>query len=195
MLADIDSDGQIEILVTLSNSDTGARLAAFELDGTSAGESEPIGQGNRWRNQLAAGAFGPNGEVEIVDVRTPHIGGIVQSFQQVQSEETGPSLVQVAASDPRYTSHVIRARNLSMGIAIDADRDDFPDVVVATADRGAIVAMTRTSDLDAELQGWDIIGERSLQSALTSNIATQEQSPGRALIAVSDGNMLRIWGG
>lgn len=195
LLADIDSDGQIEILVTLSNSDTGARLAAFELDGTSAGESEPIGQGNRWRNQLAAGAFGPNGEVEIVDVRTPHIGGIVQSFQQVQSEETGPSLVQVAASDPRYTSHVIRARNLSMGIAIDADRDDFPDVVVATADRGAIVAMTRTSDLDAELQGWDIIGERSLQSALTSNIATQEQSPGRALIAVSDGNMLRIWGG
>ena len=194
MLADIDRDGQIEIIVTLSNSEVGARLAAFELDGTSAGESAPIGQGNRWRNQLAVGAFGPRGEVEIIDVRTPHIGGTVQAFQQVQDEETGPSLVQVAASDPRYTSHVIRTRNLSMGIAVDADLNDFPDVLVATANRDAIVAMTRTSDLNAELQGWNIIGERPLDNGLTSNIATQEQSPGRALVAVSDGDTLRIWG-
>ena len=119
----------------------------------------------------------------------------MQAFQQVQDEEAGPSLVQVAASDARYTSHVIRTRNLSMGIAIDADLNDFPDVLVATANRDAIVAMTRTSDLDAELQGWNILGERPLENVLTSNIATQEQSPGRALVAVSDGATLRIWGG
>ncbi len=193
MLVDIDSDGLMEILVTISNSDAGARLAAFELDGTSAGESEPIGQGNRWRNQLAAGAFGPEGEVEIIDVRTPHIGGTVQAFRQVVSEEGEISLVQVAASDPNYTSHVIGARNLSMGIALDLDTDTFPDVLVATANRGAIVAMTRTDDLDAALQGWSIIGERELTFGLTSNIATQEPSSGRAAVAVADGTTLRIW--
>ena len=193
MLADIDSDGQTEIIVTLSNASRGARLAAFELDGTSAGESEPIGQGNRWRNQLAAGAFGPNGEVEIIDVRTPHIGGTVQAFRQVVDEDGNPSLIQVAASDPNYTSHVIGTRNLSMGIALNVDADSFPDVVVATADRSAIVAMTRTDDLDAALQGWNIVGERQLTNSLTSNIATQPISTGRSAIAVADGAMLRIW--
>ena len=193
LIVDIDSDGQMEILVTLSNSEVGARLAAFELDGTSSGESEPIGRGNRWRNQLAVGAFGPSGEVEVIDVRTPHIGGTVQAFRQIIDEENGPSLVQVAASDPNYTSHVIGARNLSMGIALDLDADTFPDVLVATANRGAIVAMTRTDDLDAALQGWSIIGERELTFGLTSNIATQEPSSGRAAVAVADGTTLRIW--
>lgn len=193
ILADIDGDGQSEIIVTLSNDDGGSRLAAFELDGTSAGESEPIGLGNRWRNQLAAGAFGPEGEVELIDVRTPHIGGIVQSFQQVVDEENVPSLVQVAASDASYTSHVNRTRNLSMGIALDLDTDSFPDVLVARSDRGALVAMTRTADPAAALQGWNIIGERELTFGLTSNIASQEPTPGRAAVALADGSTLRIW--
>ncbi len=193
ILADIDSDGQVEILVTLSNSDTGARLAAFELDGSSAGQSEPIGRGNRWRNQLAVGAFGPDGEVEIIDVRTPHIGGTVQAFRQVSDADLGPSLVQVAASDDRYTSHILGLRNLEMGIAVDADGDQFPDILVATADRQRIVALTRTSDLDAELQGWEILSERELDRDLTSNIATQEMTPGRASVALADRTTLRIY--
>lgn len=193
ILVDIDRDGQTEIIVTLSNSSDGARLAAFELDGTSAGQSEPIGQGNRWRNVAAVGAFGPGGEVEIIEVQTPHIGGLVQSFRQIEDEELGPTLVQVAESEPRYTSHVIGSRNLSMGIGVDANDDSFPDVLVATANRNAIVALTRTDELDSELQGWEIIGERALDNALTSNIASQEETAGRATIAVVDGNLLRIW--
>ena len=193
ILIDIDRDGQTEIVVTLSNADDGARLAAFELDGATAGESEPIGQANRWRNIMAVGAFGPGGEVEIIEVQTPHIGGLVQAFRQIEDEESGLSLIQVAESDPRYTSHVINSRNLSMGIGVDANNDGFPDVLVATANRDAIVALTRTDGLDSELQGWDIIGEQPLDTALTSNIASQEESAGRATIAVADGDILRIW--
>ena len=193
ILADIDRDGQMEIVVTLSNSDGGARLAAFELDGTTAGESDPIGQGNRWRNPLAVGAFGPEGEIEIIDVRTPHIGGTVQAFRQIIDPETGPTLAQVAASGPSYTSHVIDTRNLSMGVAVDLDADNFPDVLVATADLRTISALTRTSDVDAVLPGWNIIGERELTNGLTSNIATQEPSAGRSAVAIGDGNILRIW--
>lgn len=193
MLVDIDRDGQTEIIVTLSNSSSGARLAAFELDGSTAGQSDPIGRGSRWRNIAAVGAFGPSGEVEIIDVQTPHIGGLVQAFRQIEDEELGPTLVQVAESDPRYTSHVIGSRNLSMGIGVDANDDSFPDVLVATANRNAIVAMTRTDELDSELQGWEIIGEQPLDNVLTSNIASQEEAAGRATIAVADGNILRIW--
>ena len=80
-----------------------------------------------------------------------------------------------------------------MGIAIDANADDWPDVLVATSDRDALVGLTRTSDLDADLQGWNIIGERELQNALTSNIAAQEPTPGSASIAIADGDILRIW--
>ena len=86
ILADIDGDDEIEILVTLSNSSGGARLAAYELDGSLLAESAPIGQGNRWRNQLAVAPFGPEGQIEILDVQTPHIGGILQAFQLVEGD-------------------------------------------------------------------------------------------------------------
>lgn len=193
MLVDIDRDGQTEVVVTLSNASAGARLAAFELDGSSAGESEPIGRANRWRNILAVGAFGPGGEVEIIEVRTPHLGGVVQSFRQIQDDEFGPTLVQVAQSNPSYTSHVIGSRNLSMGIGVDANDDGFPDVLVASASRDSVVAMRRTNELDTDLQGWQIIGEQPLDNQLTSNIASQEETAGRATIAVADDDLLRIW--
>ncbi len=176
LIADIDDDDEPEILVTLSNSSVGARLAAFELDGSLLAESLPIGTGNRWRNQLAVGPFGPGGETEVIDVRTPHIGGTVQAFQLVDG-----ALERVAASQDRYTSHVIRSRNLDMGIALDANVDGRLDVVVATADRNNLVGLTRTDD------AWAIVAERSLDGRLTTNIAVRETPTGTQMAAGRSG--------
>jgi len=186
MLADVDEDGEVEILVTLSNANDGARLAVFEFDGTLLAESEPIGQGNRWRNQLAIGPLGPNGELEIVDVRTPHIGGTVQAFQLADDGR----LERVAASSSDYTSHVIGSRNLDMGIAVDANGDGRLDVIVARSDRRQIVALTRTDDS----RGWESIAERSLDAPLTTNIAVQDTQAGTD-IAVGHEGRIRIWRG
>ncbi len=203
LIADVDNDGQVELVVTLSNSTVGAWLAAYELDGTLVAESDPIGQGNRWRNQLGVGPFGPDGQIELISVRTPHIGGTVEAFRLVTTTaengeepgnpETISAFVPVAESPPGYTSHIIGETNLSLAIAVDANGDSIPDIITPTADRQRVVALTRTDELDGALQGWNIVGERPLNNELTGNIATQQVSPGTASLAIADGNILRIW--
>jgi len=180
MLANLDDDPAPEILVTLSNASTGARLAAFNLDGSLVGESEPIGRGNRWRNQLAIGPFGPDGGQEIVDVRTPHIGGTVQAFAVEDGE-----LILTAASTSDYTSHVLGLRNLEMGIALDANDDFQLDVVVASARRDRIVALTRTWETDT---GWQVLVEHELAGQISSNLVTQNST-----LAVGSGSTLNLF--
>ena len=186
MLADIDGDDEIEILVTLSNSSGGARLAAYELDGSLLAESAPIGQGNRWRNQLAVAPFGPEGQIEILDVQTPHIGGILQAFQLVEGDG-GASLERVAASAGAFTSHPIRTRNLDMGIALDVDVDGSIDALVSAFERDRLIGMTRSN----EPGGWTVVGEVALPGTLTSNVAVSDF--GEPAIAAGAGTTLRIW--
>lgn len=186
LLADIDDDGEVEILVTVSNSDVGARLAMFELDGTLLAESAPIGQGNRWRNQLAIGPFGLNGELEVIDVQTPHIGGIVQSLQLI-AEDGSPRLELTARTSGDFTSHVIRSRNLNMGLAVDVAGDGRPEVLVPTFNRNTIAALTRTDE------GWGAVGAIALPDRLSSNLVTQTID-GRTLLAAGADDVLVIVG-
>ena len=189
LLGDLDEDGELEILVTLSNATAGARLAVYEFSGTLLAESEPIGRGNRWRNQLAIAPFGPDDEIEIVDVRTPHIGGTVQSFHLTFGGGDGARLERVAASDDRYTSHVIGSGNLDMGVAVDANGDGRPDVVVPTSDRRSLVALTRTSGS----QGWERVTDLSLSNPLTTNLAVQTIE-GRTTLAAGVGDAVLVVG-
>jgi hypothetical protein len=53
--ADPNDDGTREIIVTQSNSQDGARLVLYSEDGSLMAASTPIGQGFRWRHQLAVG--------------------------------------------------------------------------------------------------------------------------------------------
>ena len=78
---DINGNGQREIIVTLSIPGQGAQLVIFNESGEIIGSGEPIGLSYRWRHQIAVAPFGPNGEIELVDVLTPHIGGVVEFFQ------------------------------------------------------------------------------------------------------------------
>ena len=186
ILVDIDADGSVEVVVTLSNSSGGARLAVYELDGSLLAESAPIGQGNRWRNQLAVGPFGPEGQPEILDVQTPHIGGILQAFQLVD-DGGGASLERVAASAGAFTSHPIRTRNLDRGVALDVNEDGAPDALVSAFDRDRLIGMTRTNDAG----GWATVVEVPLPGILTSNIAVS--SFGESVVAAGAGETLRIW--
>lgn len=81
MWADVDADGSDELATTVSNANQGSRLVIYRTDGTLLAESPAIGQGYRWRRQLTFGAFGPNGEMEIAEVQTPHIGTVVQFWR------------------------------------------------------------------------------------------------------------------
>jgi len=184
MLADLDGDGAEEILVTVSNGDVGAWLAAYRPDGTLLGESDPIGTGRRWRNQLGVGAVGPDGETEIVDVRTPHLGGSVEFFRL-----DGGRLVRVATSAGDYTSHTIGSRNLDMGLIVRVEADGPLGVLVPTSDRNALAALARTADGTVETHRLE------LPAKLTTNIAGVDTPAGAHLaVGLSDNTLVIVSG-
>ena len=79
----------------LSNSRTGARLIVFNDTGEPTAFGPAVGTGSRWRYQLAVAPFGQSGEVEIVDVLTPHIGSAVNSVRQQIEMAATQSIIDV----------------------------------------------------------------------------------------------------
>ena len=79
--SDINADGMREIILTRSTPSQGAQIVVFNEMGEEIAAGPSIGRGYRWRNQLALAPFGPNGGLELVDVLTPHLTGVVEFYQ------------------------------------------------------------------------------------------------------------------
>ena len=171
-----------ELLVTVSDADDGARLRVYDLDGLVVAESEPIGQGYRWLHQLGAGSLAPDGELEIVAVRTPHIGGIVEAYRLVDDR-----LVLVATASG-YSSHQLGSANLDMALLADADGDGRLDVVVPTQAMDEIALLVRTTD------GFEESDRLALDGRLLTNLAATQTGDGSLVLAVgTDDGKLRIF--
>lgn len=180
--ADVDGDGDDEIVVTASDAAAGARLTVFRADGALLAQSAPIGRGSRWLNQLGAGPVGPDGELEIVEVKTPHIGGIVQWYRV-----EGDRLVRVASASG-FSTHGIFSRNLDEGLIVDVDADRRPEVVVPTQDDRRLVALGRVGDAAIT------VVEVELPAPPSSNLTGVTRPDGTASLALgtADGRLL-IW--
>ncbi|MFV1990334.1 MAG: hypothetical protein ACC652_06300, partial [Acidimicrobiales bacterium] len=184
MLADVDGDGVRDVLVTISNDAVGARLSAYRIDGSLLAESEAIGSGGRWRNQLAVAPVGPDEQVEIVDVWQPHANGILEFLRY-----SNGSLVRVAET-AGFTNHVTRTQNVDKGIVADADGDGRLDVVVLTLGLTEVGVLTRAGD---EVE---TIALLPLDAIATTNIAATELASGSIAFAIgTEDGRLRVWGG
>jgi hypothetical protein len=180
--ADLNGDGEREIIITISDSESGARLVAYNENGTEFTSSTPIGTGFRWRNQMAVAPFGPNGKIELVDVLTPHLNGTVEFFQL-----SGSSLERVAWISG-YTSHSIGSRNLDMGLAADLDADGQAEVLLPNLGYNALGIIKHTPE------GAAAIAEIPLKGKLTTNLAGISLSDGSIAIAAgTDQGELLIW--
>jgi len=184
ILADVNGDGELDIVVTVSNADVGARIVALSVDGDVIAESDPIGRGNRWLNLMAIAPIGPDGEVEIVAVRTPHIGGVLEFFRYDGSER----LDRVATADG-YSTHVIGSRNLDLGIVTDADGNGTLDVLLPTRSRDVLAIITRAS---AEASGTREVSRLRLSGELTTNVsAAGDRATGVSYaVGTSDGRIV-----
>ena len=182
MWADVDDDGRDEILLTASDDRGGARLVVYDTEARLLAQSPPIGNGSRWRNLLGVGPLGPNGETRIVDVQTPHIGGIVQWF----SFEP-PSLVLRAAISS-FSTHRIGSRNLDQGVIVDTNGDGRLDVLVPSQDQTVLVVLTEGPE-EAE-----VTLEIPLEGSLATNVSAVRLLDGRVAVALglADGRLL-IW--
>jgi hypothetical protein len=69
----VTGDGKQESILTISDAEQGAQIIVYNKEGEHLAAGPAIDRGYRWRHQLAVAPFGPNDELEIADVLTPHI--------------------------------------------------------------------------------------------------------------------------
>jgi hypothetical protein len=173
IVAALSDAGQVGVLVTVSDAQNGARLRAYGEDGRVVGESDPIGQGFRWLHQIGVGPTGPDGEIEVIAVRTPHIGGIVQAFRL-----EGDRFERVASIEG-YSSHAIGSPNLDMALLADTDADGQLEVVVPTQAMTELAVLKRTGDGFAEVMRLPLHGR------LATNVAAAVDGEGRLSLAAA----------
>ena len=160
--ADIDQDGEQDIVTTVSGRGLGAGLRVYRADGSILAQGERIGLSNRWRHQLAFAPFGVDGEYELVEIITPHIGGVV-NFVRYNPET---AMLETTARVSGYTSHVYGSRNVDMAIAGDYNDDGQPELVVTTQDGSRLVGLQRGLD-DIITEVWSI----NLSAQIITNFA------------------------
>ena len=179
--ADLNGDGQREIMVTQSDAQQGAQVVVYSESGERLAAGPPVGRGNRWRHQLAVAPFGSNGELELAEVLTPHIGGIA-GFYRLNRDS-----LDLVVQQGGVTSHPLGTRNLDMGLAGDLDGDGQPELVVFNQPFTQIVALRRTAD------GIETAWETPVGGKAATNLAAVD-SGGRIVLGVGrEDRVLRIW--
>ena len=179
---DLDGDGEREIILTQSNAVSGARIVVYREDGSLVASGEPIGQGFRWRHQLAVGQFIEGGPQEIAVIRTAHIGGVIEIYTVEQD------CLVIRAELRGYSSHQIGSRNLDSALAADFDGDGQIEIVVPDQSHTALAGIETAG---AEMK---VAWQTSVGGHLSTNITAVElQTGGIALGVGQDLNRLRIW--
>lgn len=134
-LADLDGDGNNEVIVVRSHAGKGAQLAVYrwtgrelELDAT----TPYIGRAHRWLATLGAADLDGDGALELAYVDRPHLARVLRIWRYAPGK-----LTEVAAVEG-VTAHRIGEPFISGGIR---DCGAGPEVVVADAGwRRVIVA-------------------------------------------------------
>jgi hypothetical protein len=182
IVADVDGDGEPELLVTLATSGAGARLAAFDPDGRRVAAGPPIGSGG-WRHQLAVAPFGPDGAVEVAAVRKPHVEHRLE-FARYRAGE----LSVVAALDG-FRTHTYGSINPDGALAGDLDADGRVELLAPETARRRLAAVRRTE------AGATVAWTLSLDGPLSTNVGGVALSDGRVAVAAGWDGTVRVWQG
>lgn len=178
----IVKDGRDLLVVTESVEGLGSRVSVYGTDGALVSAGPFAGETFKWRHVLAAGPFGPEGELEIAVARTPHIDPVVEFYRF-----SGDRL-EVSAEVPGYTSHRIYTRNLDTARAGDLDGDGRPELLVPDDSYTELAAIRKDADDASVVWSLPVGGE------VSTNIGSATDEAGRTSVAVgrSDGT-LRVW--
>lgn len=174
--SDWDGDGAREILLTLSNDTHGAKLALYDESGNLLAESGPIGTGYRWRHALAIAPFGEDGQRLLVDVQTPHIGGIVNIYSWDKEHQ----VLKTEASLSGYSTHDIGSRDMQMFALLPDKQYDQTLLILPTQSKTELAALRYVSGEIRE--EWRI----SLDGRLTGNLESIEGDDGWIIRAIVD---------
>jgi hypothetical protein len=179
--ADLNGDGEREIIVTISDAEQGAQVVVYSESGDQVAAGPAVGRGSRWRHQIAVAPFGVNGELELAEVLTPHIGGVA-GFYRLDGDT-----LDLVAQQAGVTSHTIGSRNLDMGLAGDLDGDGQPELVVFDQSFVELKGMRRTGE------GIELAWQTPVGGKAATNLASVNLGGGITLGVGRDDGVLRIW--
>ena len=177
-------EGEELLAVAESTPEGGRRISAYRPDGSLAAAGPFVGEPMRWRHLLAAGPFGPGGEVELAVTRTPHTDAITEFYRpDLQSGE-----LKLSATGPGYPSHTLYSRNLDAARAGDLDGDGRWELLLPGTSYDTLAAVRHTRS------GVETAWTLRVGGNLTTNIGSVAGASGRVSVAVgrTDG-VLRVW--
>ena len=182
-LADLDADGQDEIIVVRAYRGRGAALSIIGYRMGVLGpiaETPVIGEANRWLNPVGDGAgdFDGDGRLELAYIETPHIGGTLYIWRF-----DGGRLEQVTGLRG-LSNHRFGSRWQRLALIHDLDDDGRDDILAPTQDRRALVW------LSLEEGTLVLRGRLGLPAPIETDIEASEQSVFRFLLA--DGSLAEI---
>lgn len=175
-LADLDGDGQDEILVVRSYLERGAALAVVELTRHGleiAAEGPAIGRPNRWLNPAGVADFDGDGRLEIAIVVTPHIGGTLEIWEYRAGKLTREAQLR------GFSNHAIGSRVQDMSAVGDFDGDGVADLALPSADRRTLRLVSMAGGRVAELPPIKLPGR-----AVTEIVAVKPSSTKRPALVV-----------
>jgi hypothetical protein len=179
---DLDGDSKREIIVTQSNINVGARIVVYNQEGEVIAQSDPIGQGFRWLHLIAATQIVNDDILDLVVVRTPHIGGVLEIYELTEGK------LEISTSLKGYSSHQIGSRNLDASLVTDVNADRIPEIVLPDQSQQNLSALQIT---DAE---WTEIWRVPLNEKLTTNLmGVYSLHFGLVLGVGTEENKLMLW--
>lgn len=159
-LADLDGDGEAEVLTVEAHSRLGARLAIYKhLEGKlrRVAATPHIGRANRWLAPLGAADLDGDGRVEIAYIDRPHLLKTLRIWRYADGKLTP------VADAPNLTNHRFGEPEISGGIR---NCGAGPEVITADANWFRIVASTLRGGVIVRREIGPYTGADSLTAAL-----------------------------
>lgn len=165
-IADLDGDGQNEVITIRTKLTAGAAIAVYQLQGGNLIEkasTQPLGAPHRWLSIAGIGDFVGDGHREIAVVKTPHIGGMLEVLS-LQANK----LVRLYPPQPGYSTHFIGAHFVSLAAVSDVGGDGVSKLVLPNQRRDRIVVL----DLR---KGIDVVSSHALPARIARPLRLLEQ--------------------
>lgn len=180
-IADLDGDGQNEVITIRTSLVAGAAVAVYQIrDGklSERASTKPLGSSHRWLSIAGIADFIGDGRQQIAIVKTPHIGGILEVLSLGTSE-----LISLYPPQTGYSTHYIGAKFVSLAVVgqIFPDRPD--QLILPDQSRRSIFVLGLS-------KGVKILSSKQIPSRVIQPLQIDRQ--GKIIVALESGKTIAI---